>query len=143
MDTPERKADLKNWLHAEAEKIADAGLKREYENFFSNCVYERLRPQRSPRGSAGKFKAKPAVPAIRNPNMRWCQQAALFAAFLRHPELLDEVAEEFQNITFQASDLDRLRREILNVHDCDTALDATRLKHHLTKSRLCRGIGRF
>ncbi|MGB8843025.1 MAG: DNA primase, partial [Aliidongia sp.] len=43
-DTPERKADLRNRLKARSGLIQDPGLALEYQNFFKNCVYERLRP---------------------------------------------------------------------------------------------------
>ena len=61
---------------------------------------------------------------------RRVQEILLFAPFA-HPDLLDEIAEEFAEIELKAADLDRLRQEILNLPHREPGLDAVALKHHL------------
>ena len=56
---------------------------------------------------------------------------------LNHPVLLDEVDEVFAELEFFSSDLDRLRREIIDVAALNEGLDKSALKDHLTK----RGLG--
>jgi DNA primase len=61
-------------------------------------------------------------------------QELLVAAVLRHPGLLDAMIEEFAAFTLRAPDLDRLRREIINIHAAFSGLDAASLKHHLSSN---------
>jgi DNA primase len=143
-DTPERKADLRNRLKARSGLIQDTGLSLEYQNFFKNCVYERLRPawsgQRRPagRGTPAR-KTAPLPPPPPDPAaLLRRQQEVLVSLVLYCPDLLDDIIEDFAEIIFTAIDLDRLRQEVINVHANDPGLDAAILKHHLNN----HGFGR-
>ena len=56
---------------------------------------------------------------------------------LNHPALLDDVDEEFSELDFFSSDLDRLRKAIIDVAALNEGLDKTALRDHLTN----RGLG--
>jgi DNA primase len=143
IDTPERKADLNARLKARSDQIQDAGLSREYHSFFRNCVYERLRPVRDKqrgggRGKPGRVMA-PILPPPPDPAaLLRRKQEVLVSLVLFCPDLLDDIIEDFAEVELTAIDLDKLRREIINVHASEPGLDAATLKHHLSN----HGFGR-
>jgi len=143
IDTPERKADLNARLKARSDQIQDAGLSREYHSFFRNCVYERLRPVRDKQrgkgyGKPGRVMA-PTLPPPPDPAaLLRRKQEVLVALVLHSPDLLDDIIEDFAEVELTANDLDKLRREIINVHASEPGLDAATLKHHLSN----HGFGR-
>jgi DNA primase len=141
-DTPERKADLRNRLKARSGLIQDPGLALEYQNFFKNCVYERLRPawngQRRATGRAAARNLTPLPPPPDPAALLRRQQEVLVSLVLHCPDLLDDIIEDFAEVIFTAIDLDRLRQEVINVHASDPGLDAAILKHHLNN----HGFGR-
>ena len=143
VDTPERKADLGARLKARAYEIQDPDLAREYHGFFRNCLYERLRPQRQGLRGSGRFRpgAKP-VPVLPPPPdpaaLLRRKQEVLVSLVLHTPDLLNDIVEDFAEVSFTAIDLDKLRREILNVHAREPGLDAATLKYHLSN----HGFGR-
>ena len=73
--------------------------------------------------------------ASQNHESRECQ---IINLVLNHPALLDEVDETFAELDFFSGDLDRLRKEIIDIAALNEGLDKSALKDHLTK----REIGR-
>jgi DNA primase len=71
------------------------------------------------------------------------RQEVLVALVLAHPDLLDGHVEEFAGLTLTAPDLDKLRREILNVHAANFGLDAASLQHHLSNHGFVRDVERL
>jgi len=153
IDTPERRADLTHRLNARAAAIADEGLKREYQFFFRNKLYEQGRPQRAKirqkSGRDGRFKpqAPEEVSGVRlsagQPTIERRRQELLVAVVMARPDLLDDHVEEFAHMVLTAPDLDKLRREILNVHAANSGLDAATLQHHLTNHGFVRDVERL
>jgi DNA primase len=156
IDTPERRADLTHRLNARAFAIADEGLKREYQYFFKNKLYEQGRPQprvamrqKSFKDRNGRFKQAPpeAVSGARltlgTQAVERRRQELLVAMVLVRPDLLDDHVEEFAHLVLTAPDLDKLRREILNVHAANSSLDADTLQHHLTNHGFVRDVERL
>ena len=152
IDTPERRADLSHRLNARAAAIADEGLKREYQFFFRNKLYEAGRVRRAPaRGGFkdrnGRFKAPEPVSGARltlvNQGVERRRQELLVAIVLVRPDLLDDHVEEFAHMTLTAPDLDKLRREVINVHAANSGLDAATLQHHLTSHGFARDVDRL
>jgi DNA primase len=155
IDTPERRADLNHRLNARAVAIADEGLKREYQYFFKNKMYEQGRPQRanvrqkSVKDRNGRFK--PQLPEVVSgarltlgtQAVERRRQELLVAMVLARPDLLDDHVEEFAHMALTAPDLDKLRREILNVHAANSGLDAAGLQHHLTNHGFVRDVERL
>src|SRR5579859_7037341 len=153
IDTPERRADLTHRLNARAAAIADEGLKREYQFFFRNKLYEQGRPQRAKirqkSGRDGRFKpqAPEEVSGVRlsagQPTIERRRQELLVAVVMARPDLLDDHVEEFAHMVLTAPDLDKLRREILNVHAANSGLDAATLQHHLSNHGFVRDVERL
>jgi len=155
IDTPERRADLTHRLNARAFVIADEGLKREYQYFFKNKMYEQGRPQRanvrqkSVKDRNGRFK--PQLPEVVSgarltlgtQAVERRRQELLVAMVLALPDLLDDHVEEFAHMVLTAPDLDKLRREILNLHAANSGLDAAGLQHHLTNHGFVRDVERL
>ncbi|HWK43871.1 MAG TPA: DNA primase [Stellaceae bacterium] len=67
-------------------------------------------------------------------------QEDLVAVFLCHPRLLDELVEDFATLDLPAADLDKLRRQIINLHASFPDLDSDRLKHHLIELGFARDL---
>ena len=59
------------------------------------------------------------------------QREILFRILLSFPTLIGEVAEEFAAIEIPEAELDKLRREILEVEALRPGLDASALRQHL------------
>jgi DNA primase len=141
VDTPERRADLSGRLMARAALISDETLRREYQSFFRNCLFERLRPKRT--RERGKFRMVPALTLPPPPDpamMMRRRQETLLSVMLRHPEILGEMIEDFAAVAIRAPDLDRLRAEIINVYTSHPGLDAAALNHHLSSHGHARDI---
>jgi DNA primase len=68
------------------------------------------------------------------------QQEVLLALLLNHSFLLGEVAEELKDLELPARDLDKLCREILNVHAARPDLDAAGMRRHLTDNGFARTV---
>ena len=154
IDTPERRADLTHRLNARAAAIADEGLKREYQFFFRNKLYEQGRSQRAASGrrslgrdGRARLQAPEPVSGARLAQATQAverrRQELLVAIVVANPELLDEHVEEFAHLPLTAPDLDKLRREILNVHAAISGLDAASLQHHLSNHGFVREVERL
>jgi DNA primase len=141
IDTPERRADLAARLAARAGRIGDESLRREYQSFFRNCIFERLR--RKPQRRAGFVKGKPAIDPAPPPDLpatRRRSEEQLLLVLLLHPQLIDELVEEFAGTPIAAEDLEGLRREMINAHARTPGLDAEALRHHLSTQGLAETV---
>jgi len=141
VDTPERRADLSGRLKARAALISDETLRREYQSYFRNCLFERLRPKRA--RERGKSRVAPVLtlPPPPDPSMMMRRrQETLLSVILHHPEILGDMIEDFAAVTIRAPDLDRLRAEIINVYTSHPGLDAAALNHHLSSHGHARDI---
>ena len=65
------------------------------------------------------------------------REQLIIRLILNHPILLDEVSEAFAELDFFSCDLDRLRKEIIDIAALNEGLDKGALKDHLSK----RGSG--
>jgi len=146
LDTPERRAHLEQRLETRTKLIADRMVSENYRRFFRNRLFESYAPRRNGRpfqqqgqGRAGaKPQANPEPPRRSDPGPLHSrrQQEVLLSALINHPWLLQEVEEEFVAIDFTASDLDKIRREIINVLTLRPDLDAEAFKLHLSQAGL-------
>ncbi len=139
VDTPERRADLDHRLMENVALIADATVRNEYRRFVRDRLFEGGRKRRvvasssTPRGFAQKvateFVREGPLSPPRPPDR--VQRELLFRILLQWPSLLDEVAEEFATIEMPEPDLDKLRREILQIEALHPGLEASTLRQHL------------
>ena len=139
VDTPERRADLDHRLMENVALIADATVRNEYRRYVRDRLFEGRRKHRLVASSStpGGFAQKVATEFVREgplspprPPDR-VQRELLFRILLQWPSLLDEVAEEFATIEMPEPDLDKLRREILQIEALHPGLEASTLRQHL------------
>jgi DNA primase len=71
------------------------------------------------------------------------QRELLFRILLQWPSLLDEVAEEFATIEMPEPDLDKLRREILQIEALHPGLEASTLRQHLHTNGFAAAVEAF
>jgi DNA primase len=135
-DTPERRADLDRRLSEAVATILDPVVRNEYRRFVRNRLYEVERPHRRPPGPAALrphfVRDGPAPPPRAAGRV---QRMILFRIVLESPLVLEEVAEEFAAIDIPEAELDKLRREILEIAVLRPGLDASELRQHLLASR--------
>jgi len=128
-DTPERLARIQTRLLEHVQTISDRAVRFEFETLFK----KRCNPWQARRKSARTSESTavregpPAPP--RSPAR--IQREILFRILLRCPTLIGEVAEEFAGIEIPEAELDKLRREILEVEALRPGLDASALQQHL------------
>jgi DNA primase len=128
-DTPERLARIQTQLLEHVKTISDRTVRFEFETLYKN----RCRPWQVRRKTA-RMPDSAAVcegppPPPRSPARK--QREILFCLLLSFPSLLDEVAEEFAAIEIPEAELDKLRREILEIEALHPGLEASALRQHL------------
>jgi DNA primase len=132
-DTPERRADLDRRLMEDVALIADPIVRNEYRRFARERLFELSRaprPRRSVLPAHPAFaRERPDSGALRAPGR--VQREILFRILLGSPSLIDEVAEEFAALAIPEAELDKLRREILEIDALRPGLDASALRQHL------------
>ena len=147
IDTPERRADLERRVMADAALIADRIVQGEYRRFLRDKLFALGRPAGSRgarlkgRGVSGPGNARAALPGVplvgeappppRSPAR--LRREILLRMLLQHPFLVGEATEEIAEIDFPEPELDRLRREILQVEVLQPGLDASGLRQHLER----------
>ena len=148
IDTPERRADLERRVMADAALIADRTVQFEYRRFFRERLFALGRPtatkgpRHNGRGGPGIGAARAAIPSIlaagetpppppSSPARR--RREILLRMLLHYPFLAGEASEEIAAIDFPEPELDRLRREILQVEVLRPGLDASGLRQHLER----------
>jgi DNA primase len=131
-DTPERRADLERRLNDDVAVIADRTVQGEYRRFVREKLYENGRSaqtrRRNPSQPRAAFVAEGPDP--RRAPAR-AQREILFRILLNSPSLIEEIAEEFAALDIPEAELDKLRREILEVEALRPGLDAPALRQHL------------
>ncbi|MBV9583943.1 MAG: DNA primase [Alphaproteobacteria bacterium] len=148
IDTPERRADLERRLMADAALIADRTVQAEYRRFFRERLFA-LGRSAAARGAwskgrtiSGPGAARAAIPGSplageapppppRSPAL--LRREILMRMLLQHPFLVNEATEEIASIDLPEPELDRLRREILQVEVLQPGLDASGLRQHLER----------
>jgi DNA primase len=61
------------------------------------------------------------------------REKAILLALVNHPHLLDDFAESFAELDFSAPELDRLKREIIDIAALEASLDAAGLRRQLDR----------
>ena len=82
------------------------------------------------RKSGPGFVREGSLPPPRPPER--VQREMLFRILLQSPSLIDEVAEEFAALDMPEAELDRLRREILEIEALHPGLEAPRCGNTFT-----------
>ncbi|HZU89360.1 MAG TPA: DNA primase [Stellaceae bacterium] len=131
-DTPERRADLERRLIESVGAIGDRAVRAKYERFIRDQLFELARPVRRPNRRVRQqsaFVRDGPPPPLRAPGR--VERENLFRLLLHHPELIEQVAEEFVALSLPEPEFDRLRRAILEAVTAHPGLDARTLRQHL------------
>ncbi len=135
LDTAERRADLERRLVEDIALIPNKAVQQQYRAYLLNVKF-----REATWGAKDGRKHR-----VRNPGDPWfvedrarlpraparMQREILFRILLRCPTLIGEIAEEFAAIEIPEAELDKLRREILEVEALRPGLDASALRQHL------------
>jgi DNA primase len=136
LDTPERRADLERRLMDDIAVIDDRIVQTEYRRFVRDRLFELRR------------RARPGARAVVHPRPIFVrdgpeppprsggriQREDLFRIVLHSPWLIAEVAEEIAALEIPEPELDRLRRQILEVDVAESGVDAHALQQHLVET---------
>ena len=126
IDTPERRADFISRLNARAASVGDEGLKREYQFFFRNKLFEHsrtLRPMvqrkqvqmlRPGSYTVNTQNSPGGILAGMNQTLLTRQTEILFAAVVAHPWLLEGTIEEFAEFEFSDYELVKLQSGLID-----------------------------
>ncbi len=156
LDTPERRAALEQRLESRVREIADRNVADKYRQFFREKLYQTFAGSRhsgpgrrggGPGRSGGQGRGGAPVQTTLPPDrpdpravMQRRQQEILVATIINHPGLLQDFAEDFADLDLTAPDLDKLRREIINVAVLRPDLDAAALTLHLCQNGFARAV---
>jgi DNA primase len=150
VDTPERRADLERRLMEAASLVGDRTVQNEYRRFLRDKLFALGRPVASKtRPGTGRrgvlpfatLAEGPPPPPPRAPDR--LRREVLLRMALQHPFLIAEETEEFAALDFPEPELDRLRREILQVEVLQPGLDASGLRQHLERCGLTTTVDRL
>jgi DNA primase len=147
LDTPERRADLDRRLMAAVALIAEPTVRAEYHRHMRERLYQAWRGQHP--HERAKSRGEPAGPGFvrehaaspRPPDR--VQREILFRILLHSPALIEEVAEEFAALEIPEPELDKLRREILEIAALYPGLEASALRQHLVSNGFAATVEAF
>jgi DNA primase len=142
LDTPERRAALERRLMDQIGLIADRTVQAEYRRFLRDRIFDlgrRARPgtRYMPRPRPSFVRDGPEPPPRSGGRI---QRENLFRMILHFPYLIDEVVEELAALEIPESDLDSLRRQILELDAGGSGLDAHAFQQHLVKNGLAATV---
>jgi DNA primase len=145
VDTPERRAALERRLMDQIGLIADRTVQAEYRRFARDRLFNLGRPARAgdrhlPRLRPSFVRDGPEPPPRSGGRI---QRENLFRMILHFPCLIDQVAEELAALEIPESDLDNLRRQILELDAAGSGLDAHALQQHLVEKGLAATVERL
>lgn len=126
-DTPERRAQLESALREAAGRIGDESVRRHYSQdmreranaFFGVPSGQTAGPAKGSRGrrsissASGFANARTARSALASPSTTqspiFLREAALIAALMNHPNLIEDFFDDIVQIDFQSAELSELR----------------------------------
>lgn len=157
-DTPEKRAALEERLDYATGQIRDDKVQRFYRQALRDRLYKHFntrkptaaasRPgrgetfgrQKQPQGISAALRKSSLAQASRmsgdlgaGRDLDLCveRERVLVSSILRFPELLDAHGESFAEMPLERPELDRVRRDILDVAASGVALDMNALRNHL------------
>jgi len=155
VDTPERRAAVEKGLMNRAYTIADKQVQEYYLRDFRRRLYEAFADfspvagarKRSPGaglGLGGAHRRLASDPLIGSQDgSAEARERVLVTTILNHPDMLDEIAEEFTGAMIGSNELNSLRQAILDVVIAKQSMDATTLASELATlgfERLVEGL---
>lgn len=147
VDSPERKAGLRQRLVSAAAAIGDEGVQREFRRALLDRFYEAFRRSSGPKGAwrgsrPVQATAETAAKASDRANARVDRDVrALIRFLLEYPQILDMCVEPLAVLPIGDGDLIDLRNALLDQAGQCEALDKAGLTHHLGQLGLERVAG--
>lgn len=134
LNTPEARAGLSHMLEQEALKIPDRDVQYYYRQDFRNKIRKAFSSYKQD-WKTGRAQSAGGT-SIRRPSFskRRLIEAALLAALINHPHLIEEVEEQLGSINVMDKGLDALRQHILSLGDREGAIDTEALQHTLMQA---------
>ena len=135
LDTAERRADLERRLVEDIALIPNKAIQQQYRAYLLNFKFReatwgsKVGRKQQIRKLGDPWFVEDHARLPRSPARM--QREILFRILLRFPALIDEIAEELAGIEIPEAELDKLRREILEVEALRPGLDASALRQHL------------
>ena len=149
LDTPERRAGLRQNLFQAVAVIEDKGVQEAYKTEmlqrFDAQFVKRTRFQAKGRRDASAQQRAPALPLAgrQSPQLlRQRQEAGLVAAVLNHVEVLGDELEDLSGLELSSPDLRALTCAILDCWVENPDLDAQALQRHLNNLGLAEQMTR-
>jgi len=145
--TPERRAAFERRLRELVRGVGDDSVRRHYGEAIAGRLQSLWQPRqadqrRAPRPAGrsapprfGPSRALRASPLLRGATPPLAAREALLVAMIvNHPHLLQEEAESFAALELSSRELDRLRREILDIAAHQAVADAAALDVRLREA---------
>ncbi|MDP6572554.1 MAG: DNA primase [Rhodospirillales bacterium] len=141
--TPEDRAALQKRLEDHALRIGDPMVRGHFLRDFKDRLWERPRATGATgaAGATGTQRAWAPVAARRAApagapvaDLAALRERILLAVVITHPELCDDVGERLGTMEFSATEVDKLRQEVLKTVAEQPGLDWTGLERHLKHS---------
>jgi DNA primase len=147
LDTPERRAGLRQSLYRAVGEIQDAGVQEAYrlevQRRFDEAYGRAYAQRQRQRWQGGRGRASgnwgggqpfaATAPVTRTPPglLPRRNEQALLAAAINHPGVLQDHLEDLVRIELSSEDLERLRRALVDLLAEQQDLDSDAIKRHL------------
>lgn len=151
LDTPEDRAGLERRLRDVTLRIGDETVQRYYLDAFKDRLWKAFRKSQE---YGGRKKSTGFAPGTQmaeksgssaKVDRKRLQQAILLTTLITHPELFDIIGEQLGILPFSASDLDKLRQEVLKTlalnEERGSGLDFASLRDHLEHTGFSELLG--
>lgn len=121
--TPEQKAALQKQCALWSQNIENADVRKNYQYAFKDLFYKDI---------VGKKSIQTPLPSLKkgNVNLLFIQEHLLLAILINHPNLLDEISDDFASLDFKEARLHDLKDAILDFY-AERNLDEMGLKDAL------------
>ena len=144
--TPEQRAALQKRLEDRARRIDDPMVRAHFLRDFKDRLWERTGAAGAT-GATGATSAsaakrawaparagRAALPGDQVADLAALRERILLAAVITHPELCEDVGERLGTMEFSATEVDKLRQEVLKTVAEHPDLDSAGLERHLRQS---------
>ena len=172
-ETPEARARFEVDIEQTVRRIADGKVRAHYEAELSGRIRALWSAGNGPGPRAGQFRnrQRPAPSGRRqgrfaasrpwdvkmpaSPELRAAAHSSgsigaserrerlILLSVINHPEILMTETEHFAAIEFETRELDRMRREIIDIAALDEGLDSAKLRHHLSQRNLAASLDKL
>ena len=135
--TPEDRAALQKRLEDRARRIDDPMVRAHFLRDFKDRLWERAGAtgtRSAKRAWAPAAARRAAPPGEQMTDLAALRERILLTAVITHPELCEDVGERLGTMEFSATEVDKLRQEVLKTVAEHPDLDSARLERHLKQS---------